>query len=89
MNIVIDKFGRIVIPKAIRRKLGLEPGTKLRLEVEDREIVLQPVADEAPLVERDGILVSTASLEGASSFDIVERIRAHRADRTHDRGGRP
>lgn len=87
MNVVIDKFGRIMIPKAVRKRLGLGTGTKLRLAVDGREIVLAPIADEPPLVERDGILVSTASLDvDASSSDVVERIRAHRNERLQDRG---
>jgi AbrB family looped-hinge helix DNA binding protein len=90
MNVILDKFGRIVIPKAVRRRLGLEAGTELSLKADNGEIVLRPVAERPPLVERDGILVSTAVLdEDATSFDIVERIRLHRRDRIHDQGGRP
>ena len=90
MMVILDKFGRIVIPKAVRRRLGLEAGTELSLEADDGEIVLRPVVETPPLVEKDGILVSTAALdEDATSFDVVERIRLHRRDRIRDRGGRP
>lgn len=89
MNITLDKFGRIVIPKAVRRRLGLRAGAELRLEVGDRRVVLEPVAEEPPLVEKDGILVSTSSLEeDATSFDVVEWIRAQRRGRLEEYGGR-
>ena len=88
MNVTLDKFGRIVIPKAIRRRLGLDAGTELSLEAEDGDIVLRPVAQRPPLVVRDDILVSTASLdEEAEPFDVVESIRAHRRDRLREQGG--
>jgi AbrB family transcriptional regulator (stage V sporulation protein T) len=88
MRITIDKFGRIVIPKAVRRRLGLEAGSELDLEAENGELVLRPVPERPPLVEKDGILVSTAALEeGASPFDVVESIRVHRRDRIRVQGG--
>ena len=86
--VTLDKFGRIVIPKAIRRRLGLDAGTELSLEAENGTIVLRPVARRPPLVVRDDILVSTASLdEEARPFDVVEHIRDHRRDRLREQGG--
>ena len=35
MKISIDKAGRIVIPVAVREKLGLDAGTELELSVDD------------------------------------------------------
>lgn len=32
MNVQIDKSGRIVLPKLVRDRLGLQPGTALLLE---------------------------------------------------------
>lgn len=87
MDLILDKFGRILIPKAVRRRLGLAPGTKLRLEVGEGGIVLQPLADEPPLVEREGILISTASLEDGTDLDVVDRIRELRRSRLLDGPG--
>jgi AbrB family looped-hinge helix DNA binding protein len=36
----VDKHGRIVIPAQIREAVGLPPGTKVRLWVEDGELRL-------------------------------------------------
>lgn len=88
MHLTLDKFGRIVIPKAVRRRLGLQPGTRLRLEVGDGEIVLEPLGEEASLIEKDGLLVSTATLDADREyFDVVERIRELRRSRSDEVGG--
>ncbi|MDI6807099.1 MAG: AbrB/MazE/SpoVT family DNA-binding domain-containing protein [Candidatus Aenigmarchaeota archaeon] len=34
--------GRIVIPKEIRKKLGIQPGSKAIVTLRDREIVVKP-----------------------------------------------
>ncbi len=31
MEITVDRFGRVVIPKEVREGLGLEPGSVLRV----------------------------------------------------------
>lgn len=33
MTLTIDKFGRVLIPKAIRQSIGLEPGDELIVEL--------------------------------------------------------
>ncbi len=36
----IDKFGRILIPKEIRRSLGIKEETELEIEVKDEKILI-------------------------------------------------
>lgn len=38
----MDKAGRVVLPKAVRTKLGLAPGTEFSLEVKGDQLTLQP-----------------------------------------------
>ena len=47
MQTKLDKFGRIVIPKAVRQRFGLKPGQSLQLETSDKEITIQPNSDSA------------------------------------------
>lgn len=69
----MDKAGRIVVPLAIRERLGLVPGpvdfvidgTGLRIEVEAR----------GHLVEEDGILVVASSEEWSLSEDELRELR--------------
>jgi transcriptional pleiotropic regulator of transition state genes len=42
LAIIIDRYGRVLIPKEVRERLGLEPSTVLDLIVRGEEIVLRP-----------------------------------------------
>lgn len=64
MEAILDRFGRIVIPKQVRDDLGLAPGSVLKLEERDEEIVLTPVTERSRLALKDGILVFTGEVEG-------------------------
>ena len=45
----IDHSGRVAIPKAIRIRLGLLPGTKLVIEERDDKVVLlRPLPESVP-----------------------------------------
>lgn len=75
----IDKAGRVVIPKALRDRLGLDPGTQLELEVDGRSIILRPQSN-APgcLREKEGLLVLSSRGDG----EIDHRpLREERLDR--------
>lgn len=63
MLTTLDKFGRVIIPKRLREHLGISLETKLNISEDDRRIVIEPVKEEAPVVDRDGILVFTGKLE--------------------------
>lgn len=80
MQVRLDRFGRVVVPKPIREALGLEPGAALELEEEGGRVLLRPLREEAPLRESGGVLVYCGrvcgSVEGA-----VERTRRQRAER--------
>lgn len=47
MQVKIDRAGRIVLPKAVRDKLGLAPGDSLELEQRGNRVTLFPVAAPA------------------------------------------
>ncbi len=58
MTVTIDKAGRVVIPAAVRERLGLRAGTTLELSVEDAAIRLAPAAPRPEIVKRRGRLVA-------------------------------
>jgi len=78
--ITIDGAGRLVIPKALRAKLHLREGARLRIRDEDGiRLVLEPVAEQGAPVEVDGLLVIRGHLVGAipDHRDLrLERVRA-------------
>ncbi|MGO9559123.1 MAG: AbrB/MazE/SpoVT family DNA-binding domain-containing protein [Acidimicrobiales bacterium] len=59
MKTTIDKAGRLVIPKAMRDRLGLQPG-EVELTADGAALRVEPVSGET-LVERDGRLVIPSS----------------------------
>lgn len=61
MRMVIDKAGRLVVPKALRQQLHLEPGVELDASIEDGRLVATPVGPAVVLVEEDGRLVATTN----------------------------
>ncbi|HEY0513450.1 MAG TPA: AbrB/MazE/SpoVT family DNA-binding domain-containing protein [Thermoanaerobaculia bacterium] len=83
MEATLDKFGRIVIPKQVRDDLGLFPGSVLRIEERNEEIVLKPVAETSPLVLKDGVLVFTGEVEG----DFEALLRRNRDERSRKLAG--
>lgn len=64
MQTVIDKFGRVVIPKQVRLHLGLVAGTQLNIEERDRKVLLEPAEENTCLTEKDGLLVFSGSATG-------------------------
>lgn len=77
METALDRFGRIVIPKQVRDDLGLRPGTVLRIEEVEQEIILKPAHGEPHTVIKEGVLV----FSGKAAGDIVEAVRNHREER--------
>ena len=63
--ITIDRAGRLVVPKDIRKRLHLRGGSRIRLTEEDNQrLVLEPVDDADCLVEVGGLLIATGTHRG-------------------------
>ena len=75
---IVDRFGRIVIPKKIRDDFNLEAGTQIRFEESEQGIVLKPVRGEANLRWKDGVLV----FSGISLEDLSNALAKHREKRS-------
>lgn len=81
MRSTIDKAGRLVIPKEIRREARVEPGTPLEIRYREGRIEIEP----APLpvrLERKGRFLVAIPVENVEPLttDVVEatRQRLHR-----------
>jgi AbrB family looped-hinge helix DNA binding protein len=79
-KLTLDNAGRIMIPKALREELNLEPGDSLDLESQGERIVLRPVRGTMPLRKEDGIWVfRTGEPLLASVTDrVLEDVRDER-----------
>lgn len=51
-EVVIDDRGRILIPKEIRDRLGLQPGNTARLEVEEGKLIIMPPLSPDEFIKR-------------------------------------
>lgn len=95
MDVTLDKFGRIVIPKPVRDALGLEAGTKLHLETTEREtgeqeIALRPERGHDVFIRkgRGNVRVYAGKLEeGADPLDVASIIRKQYEQRARRHAG--
>ena len=74
MVTTLDKFGRVLIPKKFREHLGINSGTTLNISEDGVRIVIEPVKEKEPVVEKNGILVFTGKLD-AKAEDLVQQDR--------------
>lgn len=84
----MDKFGRVLIPKAVRVRHGWTPGTALVLDEDVHSVRLEALAlgaDGAGLTLREGHLVFDSEWlapQGADPVrDAIEASRAEREER--------
>jgi AbrB family looped-hinge helix DNA binding protein len=89
MEVTVDKYGRIVIPKPVRERLGLDAGSALELSVEPAEgggdvLRLQPTHDRPGLVWEDGVFVHIGATD--APLDPVASVQRARDDRSRHLG---
>lgn len=76
MRTVVSSKGQVVIPKRVREELGLTPGAVLRVWVEGKRVIMEPV-EEPPkeVFVRAGSRVTERILrEAKSSGDKAQRL---------------
>ena len=77
-SIVVGDAGRVVLPKAMRERLHLRKGTKLKADVVGDKIELSPEPDADVRIERRG---KRLVIVGGAPFDAVAAIKADREER--------
>jgi AbrB family looped-hinge helix DNA binding protein len=66
MELSIDKFGRVVLPKKLREHLGVRASLKVEVVETADGVLLKPVRHTTALVRKDGILIH----QGKPSRDV-------------------
>lgn len=79
-RLIIDKAGRVVIPKPLREQLDLEPGDALEMENTGEQITLRPVRGTGPLTKEHGVWVfhTGQPLPAAVTDRMLQQIREER-----------
>src|SRR4051794_34613227 len=79
-RLVIDKAGRVVIPKPLREELQLEPGDTLEMASTGEQITLRPIRGTGPLTKQHGVWVfhSGEALPASATDDMLDLLRKER-----------
>jgi AbrB family looped-hinge helix DNA binding protein len=80
MTTTIDKAGRVVIPAAVRQRLGFRPGMTIDITVDETSVRLTREAQPPGLVRRRGWLVArpTAPKKNIPVIDVEALIEEER-----------
>lgn len=80
-TLTMDSAGRLVLPKAIRDRLHLRAGSKLRLELVGDKLELSQEANAVKIVrQRDGLPV-IVGWEGYDAAAAVREMRDEQVER--------
>jgi len=81
IQVSLDNRGHILIPAALRRRLGLSPGMTLIVEeVDNRSVCLRVQSEMPALVDKGGVLVVKVEPRG----DLTDVVRQERDRRVSD-----
>jgi len=94
MKTSMDRAGRLLIPKEIRRKSGIKPGMPLKVRWENGTIAITPALSSVKLQRKGRLVVAIRLKNGPSlSTKIVNSTRKaqrkgfrHLVDRAHREG---
>ena len=68
----VDSKGRIVLPKEIRERLGITPGTEVEIHEEDGKAVVEPEDDPERIIGRMEQLVEETAQEQGKTAPLDE-----------------
>jgi AbrB family looped-hinge helix DNA binding protein len=80
MRTTMDKAGRLVIPRAMRDRLGLTDGGQVDVQLDGAGLRIEPVGGN-DLVERDGLLIIPATGSAITAAGARELLDHEREDR--------
>lgn len=81
MITTIDKAGRVVIPAAMRQRLGLRPGTTINVFLDDVGLRLEAVVSPPKLVRtKGGLLIARPTVPASElpKVDVAALVREER-----------
>ena len=81
MQLRIDKSGRIVVPKPLRKRLGFKPDGEVQAIEQPEGVLLKRVEQRPSMVRVDGLWVHLGiAQQGANWERILEDVREERIE---------
>ena len=81
MKLRIDKSGRVVVPKHLRERLGLKPGTELEALDQSGGVLLRAVEELPAMVKIEGLWVHQGVAQPGANWDrVLQEVRAERIE---------
>jgi AbrB family looped-hinge helix DNA binding protein len=81
VKLKVDKSGRIVLPKPLRVRMGLRPGTELEAVDQPDGVLLRKTPQRPALIKVRGILMHQGVAEPGIDWDhIVDSAREERIE---------
>lgn len=77
-KLTLDRAGRVLIPKMLRKELHLGPGDALQLDSAGDQITLRPMRPKAQIKKEQGVWVYQGEPTQASIPDLIDREREKR-----------
>jgi AbrB family looped-hinge helix DNA binding protein len=79
MKVKIDRSGRIVVPKPLRERLGLNPNAELEAVEQPGGLLLRPVAQRPSMIKVNGRWVHRGVPEQGANWDrVIDEVREER-----------
>jgi AbrB family looped-hinge helix DNA binding protein len=87
MRTTIDKAGRVVVPKALRRATGIEAGSEVEIRASGGRIEMEAAPLEVRLERKGGVVVAVPvrPVPRMASAVVEETVAALRARPTRSR----
>ena len=70
MLTTLDRFGRVLVPKKLRKLLGFNADTSINIIEDSRRIILEPAKEEEPIIEKNGLLIYTGKLQDGLNQEL-------------------
>lgn len=78
-KLILDKAGRVSLPKSLLQELHLEPGDSLQLESQGEQITLRPLRAPVPIRKEQGVWVYRSGQPSTvSNRELIEEGREER-----------
>jgi AbrB family looped-hinge helix DNA binding protein len=79
MKLRMDKSGRIVFPKPLRKRLGLASGVELEAVEQPGGVLLRPMMQQPSMIKVGGLWIHQGAAEPGANWDrVLDDLREER-----------